>query len=34
MKCRNKVKQFNVIFAAYNVSVYFLISFLFGKYIF
>ncbi len=35
MGYRNKIKQFNVIVAAYSISVYFLISILFiGKYIF
>lgn len=35
MKYRNKTKQFNVIDAAYNMGVCFLISILFiGKYIF
>ena len=35
MKYGNKVKKFNVMNAAYNISVYFLISILFiGKYIF
>ncbi len=35
MKYRNKIKQLNVIDAAYNIGVYFLISVLFiGKYIF
>ena len=35
MEYRNKVKQFNIIYAAYSINVYFLISILFiGKYVF